>query len=552
MSGLSIVTAAPPTPNGDLHLGHLAGPYSGADIYARACRLRGRHSVFATGSDVHQSYVPAKARALGAEPLEMAQGFADEIAGIFASAGFAVDSYVRPQHSALHRETVSAFIRTLFERGRLERRTEQCLYCDTCERYLFEAYVVGGCPVCGRTSDGNSCEHCARPNVCADLVDPHCTTCGAEPSHREYERLVLPLGQYADRLTAYHRRTAMSPQLQALCQNMLEHGLPDIPISHPTDWGLPVPVEGFEDQRIYVWAEMVPGYFASFIEALGAGSGESADWRSVWNHPDTELVQFFGFDNGYFHTVLHPALMMAYDETLRLPSSFVTNEFYLLEAAKFSTSRRHAIWASDLLTHLPADVARFVLAHDRPEDERTDFTWPRFRQLADGELAGRWQPWLQSLFDRLATQFDGRIPEAFPATPAQRRLLADLAALAERGDRAYGAEGFSPQLAARTLTDIVTTARGFAAAHSRLYESRPGSPEAGAALAAEAAAAHLLAQLATPVMPEFGARLWRALGRTGEPARRPVGTLPSGGLTTAGITFFTPLPSDLEAKVMGA
>jgi methionyl-tRNA synthetase len=482
----------------------------------------------------------------------MAQGFADEIAGIFASADFAVDSYVRPQHSPLHRETVTAFVRTLFERGRLERRTEECLYCDTCEHYLFEAYVAGGCPVCGRTSDGNSCEHCAWPNVCTDLVDPRCTTCGAQPSRREYERLVLPLGHYADRLAAYHRRTAMSPQLYALCQAMLERGLPDIPVSHPTDWGLPVPVEGFEDQRIYVWAEMVPGYLASFSEALDAKSGEAADWRSLWNDADTELVQFFGFDNGYFHTVLHPALMMAYDETLRLPSAFITNEFYLLDAAKFSTSRRHAIWASDLLTHLPADVARFVLAHDRPEDERTDFTWPRLRQLVDGELVGHWQPWLHDLFDRLATQHCARMPDASPASPAQRRLLADLAALAERGDRAYQAEGFSPQLAARTLTDIVRTARGFSAAHSRLYESRPGSPEAGAALAAEAAAAHLLAQLATPIMPEFGVRLWQALGCSGEPVRHPMGTLPAGRLTTTGVTFFTALPSDLEVKVMGA
>lgn len=549
MTGISIVTAAPPTPNGDLHLGHLAGPYSGADIYARACRLRGRRSVYATGSDVHQSWVLAKARALGVEPLEMAQGFADEIAGIFSSAGFAVDSYVRPQHSPLHQETVTAFIRTLFERGRLERRTEKCLYCDTCGRYLFEAYVAGSCPVCGLTGDGNSCEHCAWPNVCTDLVDPHCTTCGASPSRRVYERLVLPLSQYADRLATYHRRTAMSPQLRVLCQAMLEHGLPDIPISHPTDWGLPVPVEGFEDQRVYVWAEMVPGYFVSFIEALDA-KGEATDWRSLWNDADTDLVQFFGFDNGYFHTILHPALMMAFDETLRLPSAFVTNEFYLLEAAKFSTSRRHAIWASDLLTYLPADIARFVLAHDRPESERTDFTWPRFRQLVDGELVGTWQRWLHDLFDRLATHYSGRIPDASRATPAQRRLLSDLAVLGDQGDRAYQAEGFSPQLAARVLTEIVRTARSFSAAHGRLYESRPGSPEAGSALAVEAAAAHVLAQLASPIMPEFGARLWHALGCTGEPVRRPVGALPAGQLTTDNIVFFTTLPSDLEAKVM--
>ncbi|MFE0803659.1 methionine--tRNA ligase [Streptomyces sp. NPDC058812] len=552
MATFSIVTAAPPTPNGDLHLGHLAGPYSGADIYARACRLRGERSVYATGSDVHQSYVPVKARSMGREPLEMAQGFADEIAAIFSSAEFTTDSYVRPQHSPRHRDNVREFVRVLHENGRLERRTEECLYCETCRRYLFEAHVTGTCDRCGAVSDGNSCENCAWPNVCTDLTDPHCNACGATPSLRSFERLVFPLSRYAPRLAEYHEKTVLSPQLEAVCRDMTEGGLPDIPISHPTDWGIPVPVEGFEDQRVYVWAEMVPGYLTSFAEALDATSAAAGDWRQVWNDPGTDVVQFFGFDNGYFHAVLFPALLMAYDESLRLPTALLTNEFYELEAAKFSTSRRHAIWAVDLLAQVPADVVRFVLALDRPEDRRTNFTWDRFRALADRELAGTWQPWLDALFARLETLGSGRVPDAAGATRSHRRFLTELAGLADRGDRAYRADGFSPRLATRVLCDIVSGARDFSAAQSRLYASRPGSPEAAAALAAEVAAAHVLAQLAHPVMPEFAERLWQALGCQGTPVRRSAELLPAGQRTSAGPTFFTALPADLEVKVMGS
>ncbi|KDN87731.1 methionine--tRNA ligase [Kitasatospora cheerisanensis] len=534
MPVFSVVTAAPPTPNGDLHLGHLAGPYSGADVYTRACHLRGEGALYATGSDVHQSYVPAKARTLGQEPLAMAQGFADEIAAIFDSIGFAVDSYVRPQHSTGHQEAVRDFVLALDRQGRLERRTEDCLYCEGCERYLFEAYVRGGCPHCGVVTDGSSCEVCAWPNVCTDLADPRCTGCDGVPVLRSYQRLVFPLGRYTERLAEYHRRTVMSPRLRAFCLELTEAGLPDIPLSHPTGWGLPVPVAGFEDQRVYVWAEMAPGYLNAVAEALGR-RGDAADLRQVWD--GAEIVQFFGFDNGYFHAALIPALLMAYDEGLRLPDALLTNEFYELDAAKFSTSRRHAIWATDLLAHVPADTVRFVLALDRPEDERTDFTWQRFHALADGELAGRWQPWLASVLDRLAA---GAATGLTGLGDGHRAQLAELARLAARGHGAYLAGSFSPRTAARTLCDLVGSTAEFAAAH----------PEDAATLAVEAAAAQLLAQLAHPVMPEFAERLWRALGHTGPVRWTGLRPLAAEGAAQAGTTFFLPQPADLEAKVM--
>ncbi|UQI47620.1 class I tRNA ligase family protein [Streptomyces sp. HU2014] len=549
----TLVTAAPPTPNGDLHLGHLSGPYSGADIHTRALRLHGTPVRYLTGSDVHQSYVPLKARALGEDPLALADRYADVVAAIFASAAFEADTYVRPQHSRLHQEAVRDFVATLHRTGRIVPRTAEGLHCAACDRYLFEGHVSGGCPRCGADSDGNSCEECAWPNVCTDLVDPVCNTCGATPVTRTYERLVFPLGRYTDRLRALHAGTAMSPQLEELCAGLLAGELPDIPVTHPTDWGLPVPVAGFEEQRVYVWAEMVPGYFAELQEALRAEGADPGGWREEWNA--SRIVQFFGFDNGYFHTVLFPALMMAYDEGLRLPDAFVTNEFFQLDDAKFSKSRGHAIWADALLAEVPGSVVRFALAHDRPETARTSFTWDRFRRLADEELAGAWQGWLDGLFRRVTAVGGGRVPAPGTPTPSQAAFASAVDALADECLAALTAETFSPQRATRCLGELVRLSTAFAAGQSRLLAARPDDDRARTAVALEARAARTLAACAHPLMPDFARQLWHALGLPGEPTR-DAGRADLPGTGTHPVapgphTFFTPLPADIDTRVMG-
>lgn len=536
MSRLAIVTAAPPTPNGDLHLGHLSGPYSGADIYARAQRLTGAATLFLTGSDVHQSYVPAKAAQRGEDPIAMADRFGDDIGDVFAAMGFAVDAYPRPQRSALHVAMVQEFLTVLHRRGRLVRRDEPALHCAACDRYLFEAHVTGRCPACKAVSDGNSCESCARPNVCVDLLDPVCNKCGGTPETRATARLFLPLERYREGLAVYHARTVMSPQLEDLCRALLAGPLPDIPVTHPTDWGIPAPIDEVAGQRVYVWAEMVPGYFAALAQALVDRGEPAQNWRTHWDSPRTERVQFFGFDNGYFHTVLFPALMMAYDETLRLPDALITNEFLNLDTAKFSTSRGHAIWARELLEHVPADAVRYVLAYQRPEQRRTTFTWAGFTAMVDGELAGRWSDWLRGLFGRLSAEYGSVVPPAGAPSGGDRRFVDALGRIADECMRAYSAAEFSPARACRLLAELVRLGADHAGGHALLHADAPGSAEAAASLAAQLTAARALAQLAAPVMPDFAGRLWRALGEEGEPRwdgvrpvppQRRVGTPPT-------------------------
>jgi methionyl-tRNA synthetase len=355
---------------------------------------------------------------------------------------------------------------------------------------------------------------CAWPNRCTDLVEPHCNRCGSAAQVRQYQQLMFPLNQYAGRLREFCAATVMSPQLEALCSQLLATELPDIPISHPTGWGIPVPVPGFTDQRIYVWAEMVPGYFAGVANSLPAGA---AGWREVWNSPETELVQFFGFDNGYFHTLLHPALLMAYDPDLRLPDVQVTNEFYLLDDAKFSKSRGHTIKGADLLAGASASVVRFVLAHDRPEARRTTFSWQRFGQLCDSGT-----------------------PQAGDLSGSQRRFLDGLQRLAEETLRAYSGPAFSPQRATRCLIELVRQATEFAAGQARLRAGAPDDAALRTSIAVELAAARTLAALAWPVMPDFGRQLWTALGCPGEPCWDGVRLCDPGQRVAAEPVFFQP------------
>jgi methionyl-tRNA synthetase len=510
-----IVTASPPTPNGDLHLGHISGPYSGADIFTRARRLVGDQAELLLGSDVHQSYLAEKARELGADAHQVASRFDDEIERLFARIEFSNRQYIRPAQSTLHFAVVQEFFLHLYDTGKIQAREMASMYCDSCGLHLVDAYLTGTCPHCGNDDcDGNLCERCAWPNSCVDLIEPRCNLCGAAPRRSVLERLVFPLSEYAGVLRRFRATAALSPQFEALCDELLAHGMPDIAITQPMPWGVPVTIAGFEHQRYFVWAEMVPGYFASLAESLRLRGRGPDEWREEWNRSD--IVQFFGWDNCYFHALLFPALMSAYDAELRLPTALLTNEFYKLDDLKFSTSRQHAIWGNDMLCVVPADVCRFVLALDRPEHREMSFSLDRFHAIANDELAGRWQPWLDGVVTRLAAADSG--PQ--PLSPAHARFVQGLETLAADCLQSYTAAFFSTSRSARALVELVARASDFTATQVRGRESTSDATDSlrASALTAEATAARLLAQLAAPIMPTFGRALWRALGETGEPA----------------------------------
>jgi methionyl-tRNA synthetase len=297
----------------------------------------------------------------------------------------------------------------------------------------------------------------------------------------------------------------MSPRLRAFCEQALAAGLPDLAVSQVGDWGIPVPVAGFEQQRIWVWCEMAPRYLA-YARHLDGG------WESFWKAADAEVVQCFGSDNAFFYALFVPALLCAYDPRIRPAAAFVMNEFYRLDGRKFSTSRRHAIWGRDLLADVPSDLVRFYLAATCPEVESTNFELASFAETLDRELLGEWQPWLDELAGRLREEFDDQAPAAGAWTAEQRLFHERLQGFTAEAARAYQAATFSPQRAARILGELVREARRFGRAEECWRRVPARCAERRTAAALELLAAKALALLAAPIMPELAARLWRELG----------------------------------------
>lgn len=497
-----LVIVAPPTPNGDLHLGHLSGPYLAADAHARQLRMRRTEARYLTGADEYQSYVAKAAEAAGTTPPALAKGFGDGVAATLDAFGADVARFTTPGRDAGYAPFVRAFFDRLVATGAVERREVDTLWCDGCAMNLYEAWVAGHCPHCGEATSGNGCEACFRPNDCQDLVDPRCTRCGQEAEVRTDVRWFFPLEPHRAFLAAFWDGCAMAPHLRALAATLAAGELPAVGVSHRAAWGIPAP--GLDGHVIYEWLEMAAGFLHAAEETGG--------WEVAWKSAEADVVQFFGMDNAFFFLTLLPAALRAFDDAIRMPTALLTNEFYRLDGLKFSTSRRHAIWGDEALAHAHRDVWRFVLAADRPEAAQTSFSMPEAARLVAQELAGAWGGWLRALDGRAA----GR-----PA-PASSLAFADVAAFRARvrGHQAdlaeaYAAPTFSLRRVARVLSALVADARAFGEAQAFLADAPALADRHAAAIAAELAAARALALGAWPLMPGFAGDL---LGALGEPS----------------------------------
>lgn len=536
----TLVTAGPPTSNGDLHLGHLSGPYTAGDIHTRYLRMNGRDVRYICAADDHQSYVALKAAQTSRTPADVAAEYGLVIRDSLRQGNVALDYFGHPAQAPRYAEFLQAFVSRLHAKGALVTQTTDILYCAPCDRMLFEAHIKGLCSHCGAGSDGGICEACGHPNSGADLRDPRCATCGTAPaSRRPATRLVFPLNNYKDYLRRYVHSADMNTHARALCDELLTNNLPDVAVTQPADWGITVPIEGFSDQRISAWFELGPHYLA-VSDMLHAHLG-GPDWRAQWTGAN-EIVQCFGFDSAYFHIILFPALFHAFDPGITPPKGFIINEFYRLDGRKFSTSRKHALWASEFLQQYPSDAVRFHLCLTRPETTQTNFTLPEFLQTLDSELVGVWDGWLASLAARTA---DRPAPSAQQWTPSHLRFYERLVRIVSDVGSSYEVAEFSTQRATRLLGELVREARALAAANAHHANNAARASEYRTGLALELAAARTLALLAYPIMPRFAASLWADLGQPGSIAQA---TWPSRPTPLAAETRLALSPSGYFAQ----
>lgn len=546
----TLIFSTPPTPNGDLHLGHLSGPYTGADIYRRFLELQGTNAFHVTGRDDNQSYVLRKALDQNRTPLDLANDYSDRMEQTLVSNAIRIDHYGHPTNSPYHVNLTQRIIKELYDKGIVFERDVDSLFCVTTGKYLHEAHVHGLCPHCNVASDGNACEQCGWPNDVIDLINPQSKYGDEGVEIRKTRKLYFKLSAFANELRQYHRQTTMHAHLAALCHQMLEKGLPDICVSHLSDWGIEVPVPGYENQRVYVWFEMAAGYLAAAQEtAEKSGSSEKNQegWKVFFSDNTSQIVHFFGFDNGYYHAILFPAIYMALDWGIHPPAAFVVNELLNLDGLKFSTSRGHLIWGSDLLNLVPSDYVRYYLSYIRPETKKTNFTMTEFVSIVNDQLVGNWQIWLNELFVRCDTLFHLQVPAPGAWVQEQRAYFELMNRLLAEAKIAYQASDFSPHRICHLANELVREVSRFSSSQ-RYYEgSKVTFDFLRTGIALELLAAKSLALIMQPVMPGFSDTLWKILEGDLAMHWADTPTFVSDGrvMTLPCVAFFSPVPESV-------
>ncbi|UCH33560.1 MAG: methionine--tRNA ligase, partial [Armatimonadota bacterium] len=321
------------------------------------------------------------------------------------------------------RVTQDIFLR-LLERGHLLRQHMDAFFCQGCRRFLPDRYVQGVCQRCNaETLRGDQCEACGTPLDTADLADPRCRLCGGEAETRSTEHFFLDLSQFEQPLREWvGKQEHWRANVRNFTANLLDQGLRPRPITRDLEWGISVPVEGFESKRIYVWFEAVIGYLSASKE-WAAGHGDAEAWREFWS-PPARAYYFIGKDNIPFHTIIWPAMLMGYDADLILPYDVPANEYLTLERRALSTSRNWAIWAPDFLSRYDPDPLRYLLSVNMPESGDTDFSWAEFVRRNNDELLANYGNFVHRVLTMTVRNFDGKAPQAGDRGDAEREILA--------------------------------------------------------------------------------------------------------------------------------
>ncbi|CRM07040.1 Methionine--tRNA ligase [Pseudomonas sp. 24 E 13] len=500
----TLIYATPPTPNGDLHLGHLSGPYIAGDVLKRVLGNTGARVFYGSGRDDNQTYVVTCATKEGIGPGACADHYAQAIRETWQGYGIDMDVFITPDTQGEYADFVHHYLQRLHEQDVIYAK-DTPVFVDDAGNALHEAFIHGGCPHCGESSDGNACEACGQPNQCTDLTQPRVKRDGHQPRLKIETRLFFRLSAFADELLKYIQTANMPAHVYQLCHTMLRQGLPDICISHRSDWGIRHRLPSVQDQVIYVWFEMAFGYLWGASDLPVDGSDRFARAEQCYSGA-MDVVHCYGFDNAYYHTLLFPAIYLALG--LTPPRHHIVNELLDLDGSKFSTSRRHLIWGREFLAEAGSDYARMALMLTRPEGVRTNFTVNEISEQLNDLFAQKLNGLIQRL-DQCIARHGGSVPEPGAWLSDQKTYHEELCQWMDGYRQAASIQSFSPRRMAEQVAHVIHRASRFSAAQEHLLKSsaQPLSNHARTALALQAMTLRWLAYATYPLMPGISQQL---------------------------------------------
>ena len=419
------ITAALPYTNGPIHIGHLAGVYVPADIYARYLRLTGKDVAYICGSDEHGVAIPMRAKKEGVSPQDIIDKYHGIIKQSFSDFGISFDNYSRTS-SKIHHETASDFFTKMYESGDFIEETSAQLYDAEANQFLADRFVVGTCPKCGfEESYGDQCENCGTTHNATDLINPKSAITGNVPTVKETKHWFLPLDKHEDFLREWilkgHKKD-WKPNVYGQVKSWVEDGLRPRAVTRDLDWGIPVPLEGAEGKVLYVWFDAPIGYISSTKEWAAR---EGKNWEDYWKKDDTKLVHFIGKDNIVFHCIIFPSMLKAHGDYI-LPENVPANEFLNLEGNKLSTSKNWAVWLHEYLEEFPnqQDVLRYTLTANAPESKDNDFTWKDFQAKNNNELVAIFGNFINRVVVLTNKYYNGIVPTPNDFTEIDEDVLA--------------------------------------------------------------------------------------------------------------------------------
>ena len=402
-----VISGAWPYANGSLHLGHIASLLPG-DILARYYRQKGERVLYISGSDCNGTPISIRANQEHTTTEAIANRYHEEFQNNFKQLGFTYDFYTRTD-ARHHHQSVQKIFNQLVENDYLYKKTIEQAYCEYDNQFLPDRFIEGNCPICGAKARGDQCDHCSSILDPLELNNKHCKICGHEPIIKETEHLYFAFSHFQHALENFAQQAEIDHRWRdnaiQLTKRYLAEGVPDRAVTRDLPNGIPVPVKGFEEKKIYVWIEAVSGYLTASIEWAKQHDENIEDW---WNVHTTSYY-IHGKDNIPFHTVIWPSILMGIGNRA-LPTHIISNEYLTLEKRKLSTSQNWAVWVPYIAGKYDPDSIRYFLTINAPENRDTDFSWREFILSHNGELLGAYGNFVNRTFKFIEKSFGGKIP----------------------------------------------------------------------------------------------------------------------------------------------